>query len=104
LFASHGTSCFAATGSGTLTSYTAPLRLVPVEVGELRRGGQTTFASFVPAETGSAYLKLPSAHTALLAPGFVASEFGDFQLHACFLSTTLVMPGGYHPRPSELPS
>jgi hypothetical protein len=83
-----------------------------VIVGELHRGGRAMYACFeaaglrpgAPAETSSAYLMLPS-HLVRLAPSFIASPlFGSFQLHACFLSTTLVLPGGYRPLAHPLPS
>ena len=58
-----------------------------------------------PSAASSSYLQLPS-HPARLAPRFVASVFGDYALHGCFV-TLLMMPAwqsGIGREPRELPS
>ena len=96
-----------------------------VQCGELLRAGHQLLCCFEAAsapEGGSAgfagdvasgaegparpraYLRLPS-HPGRFAPRFIASVFGDYAMHGCFVSLT--MPSwrsGIGPEPRVLPS
>ena len=67
-----------------------PTCSAPVVVGELQRDGHAFFASFETADVASSYLMLPTPPWRI-APRFVASVFGDYAMHGCFVSLTIAL-------------